>query len=156
MTLINALETLKAKGITQLAGLHDGESDVNNIDKYIENARRCDEDAARWPEQGWAQYHTEHADAHYIVDMGDGHYIIATQYDGFDMATYSNYDTDEEMYAAFDAWKIAQQAEAIADEMTTTRPGELPRAAWILIATAELKAAHAAAMAAFERDYGRA
>lgn len=155
MTLINALETLKAKGITRLAGLSSSEGNESNIDKYIDNARRCDEDAARWPEQGWAQYHTEHADDHYIIET-NGHHIIATKYDGFDMATYSNYDTDEEMYAAFDAWKIAQQAEAIADEMTTTRPGELPRAAWILIATAELKAAHAAAMAAFERDYGRA
>jgi hypothetical protein len=150
MTLINALETLKSKGITKLAGL-SGES---NIDKFIDNARHCDEDAQRWPEQGWAKYHVEHADDNFIVEI-DGHYIIATHYDTHDMATYSNYDTEDEMHAAFEEWKIMQDAEKIADKMMISRPDELPRAAWILIAASELRAANKASKEAFEREFGK-
>ena len=155
MTLINALETLKAQGITKLAGLTSGDIKESNIEKYIENARRCDEDAARWPEQGWAQYHVAHAEGNYIVNMEDGHHIIATNYDNFDMPTYSDYEDEAEMYAAFEEWKIQRDAEAIADEMMETRPGEFPRAAWVLIAISELRAAHKAADEAFEREFGK-
>lgn len=155
MKLVNALETLKAKGITRLVGLSNDKGNESNIDAYIDNARRVDEDAARWPEQGWAKYHTEHADDHYIVET-NGHHIIVTKYEKFDMATYGDYDTEAEMYAAFKEWEIKRDAEAIADEMTATRPGELPRAAWVLIATAELKAASKAAHEAFEREFGAA
>ncbi len=149
MTLIDALEILKAKGITCLTGL----CNQKDIDKYIDNARRCDEDAQRWPEQGWAKYHTDHADDHYIVEA-NGHHIIVTKYDGFDMPTYGDYDNGEEMSADFDEWRIMPDAESIADEMITKRPGELPRAAWVLIAANELRAANKAATEAFEREYG--
>jgi hypothetical protein len=148
MTLIQALETLKDNGIVKLAGL----SGENNIEKFIKNARRCDEDAEKYSEQGWAKYHKEHADDNFMVET-NGHHIIATHYDGFDMATYGDYDTEEEMYAAFDEWKIAQEAEVIADEMTAKRPDELPRAAWVLIATNELRAAYKASHEAFEREF---
>lgn len=148
MTLIKALETLKIKGITKLAGL----SGETNIDKFIDNARHCDEDAQRWPEQGWAKYHTEHADEHYIIEI-EGHHIIATHYDKFDMATYGDYDTESDMYAAFDEWQIMKDAEAIADKMTVSRPGELPRAAWVLIAISELRNAYNAANEAFKREF---
>lgn len=150
MTLVNALETLKSRGIIKLAGL----SGETNIDKFIDNARRCDEDAQRWPEQGWAKYHIEHADENFIVEV-DGHYIIATHYDNFDMATYSNFDTEDEMHAAFDEWKVMRDAENIADEMIVSRPNELPRAAWILVAAAELRAANKAAGEAFKREFGK-
>jgi len=153
MTLIEALEILKGKGINNLVGM----CDRTNIDEYIDNAREGDEIAAdvlsRYPDMSWAIYHAEHVDAHFIVETADGHHIIATHYDNFDMATYSDYDTQDEMYAAFDEWKIMRDAEKIADEMTATRPDELPRAAWILIVTSELRAAHVAAMEAFDREF---
>jgi rubrerythrin len=155
MTLVKALETLKSKGIVKLTGLC-GES---NIEKYIDNARGSDENAAdvlnRYPDMSWAIYHKEHADDHYIVET-NGHHIIATKYDNFDMATYGDYDSDEEMYEAFKEWEIKRDAEAIADEMDAKRPGELPHAAWVLIATSELKAAHKASKEAFEREFGKA
>ena len=149
MTLLRALETLKSKGVTKLTGLYN----QTGIDKYIDNARRCEEDAQRWPEQGWAKYHTEHADNHYIVET-NGHYIVATKYDGFDLATYGDYNNDTEMTADFDEWRIMKDSEEIADKMMTTRPGELPRVAWVLIAASELRTAHKAASEAFERKYG--
>lgn len=150
MTLINALETLKNKGIVKLAGLC-GEY---NIDKFIDNAHRCDEDAQRYSEQEWAKYHTEHADDHYIVEI-NGHFIIATHYDGFNMATYSDYDTEDEMYTAFEEYEVMRQAEEIADQMMVSRPGEFPRAAWVLIAVSELKAANKASKEAFEREFAQ-
>lgn len=151
MKLIEALETLKNNGITKLAGL----SGENNIDKYIDNARRCDEDAQRWPEQSWAKYHIEHADDNFIVEIG-GRYIIATHYDTHDMATYSNFDTEDEAHAAFEEWEVMRDAEKIADEMMISRPDELSRAAWILIAASELRTANKASKEAFEREFGKA
>jgi hypothetical protein len=150
MKLIDALESLKAKGITRLTGL----CNETAIEKYIDNARRSDEDAQRWPEQDWAKYHTEHADGHYIVEA-NGHHIIVTKYDNFDMQTYGDYESDEDMKKDFNEWRIARDAEAIADEMMVTRPGELPRAAWVLIAVNELRAADKAASESFEREYGK-
>ncbi len=148
MTLVEALEILKAKGITRLGGM----ATETNIEQYIANARGCDEDAEKYPDQEWAQYHREHADAHYIVETG-GHHIIATHYDTFDMAIYSDYESDDEMIAAFRQYEILRDAEAIAEEMLSKRPGELPKEAWVLIATSELRAAHKSAMEAFERDF---
>jgi hypothetical protein len=147
MTLIKALETLKGKGIVKLAGL----SGETNIDKFIDNARCCDEDAAKYAEQGWAKYHTEHADGHYIVET-NGHHIIVTKYDGFDMATYGDYDTEDEVRVAFDEYEIMRQAEEIADEKVKDG-SEMPRTAWVLMAIVELKAAHKAYGEAFERVY---
>jgi len=152
MTLIDALETLKAKGITKLTGMYN----QADIDKYIDNARQGDEDAAnvlsRYPDMSWAQYHMDHMDNHFIAEI-NGHHIIATHYDNFDMATYGDYDNDDDMEADFDAWRITRDAATIADEMMVSRPGELPRAAWILIAESELRAANKAANEAFEREY---
>ena len=155
MTLIQALETWKEEGITCLVGA----ASESNIDQYIENARRCDADAERFADQEWAKYHKEHADDNFAIKTDDGHNIIATWYVSgtgtrFCMATYSDYETDEEMRAAFDEWEIAKEAGEIADKMETERPGELPRAAWILIATAELQAAYKAGEIAFEREFG--
>ncbi len=155
MTLINALEIIKAEGITKICGW-------GHIDKVIDNARGIEETAARVIETGigsvksW-QYHIDHADDNFIVRT-NGHVIIGTWYESgngtrFCMATYGDYDTEAEMKADFDAWNINRQAEEIADQMTAERPGELPRAAWVAIATAELKAAAEAARAAFERDF---
>ena len=153
MKMIEALETLKAKGITNLTGMV-GQTDIN---AYIENARKGDEQAVdvlnRYPDMTWAIYHMDHIDDHYIVET-NGYHIIVTKYDNHDMPTYSDYDTDEEMYAAFKEWRIMRDANSIADEMTAKRPDELPRAAWLLIAASELKAADKAATEAFEREYG--
>ncbi len=155
MKMVEALKVLKEKGITSLTGMH-GQTDINC---YINNARQSDDNAAdvlsKYPDMGWAIYHTEHADAHYIVET-NGHHIIVTKYDRFDMPTYGDYDSEESMHADFDAWRIQRDAELIANEMTDKRPGELPRAAWVLIAAAELKAAHKASMEAFEREFGSA
>jgi hypothetical protein len=158
MTIIEGLNELKATGITKLVGM----AGITDIDTYIEHATQSHENAMKWgsPESNdrvdcWV-YAYEHEDESRMIITADGHHIIATKYGNIEMATYSDYATEDEMNAAYDEYRIAEQAEAIADEMTTARPGELPRAAWILIATAELKAAHAAAMAAFEREYGMA
>ncbi len=155
MTLINALETIKAEGITEICSW-------GHIDRVIDNAHQIDIDAARILETGvgctsWAQHHIDHADDHFIART-NGHVIVGTWYESgsgtrFPMATYGDYDTEAEMNADFDAWNINRQAEEIADQMTVKRPGELPRAAWVAIATAELKAANEAAHAAFERDF---
>ena len=146
MTIIEALEVLKDKGITTLTGMYN-QSDIN---VYIANATQSHEDSVRWSDVPCHKYSLDH---HYMVEA-NGHHIIVTQYDNFDMATYSDYSNDDEMYAAFDEWKIARDAEAIADEMTVKRPNELPRTAWVLIATQELRAAHRASSEAFEREYG--
>lgn len=148
MTLIEGLEILKSKGITKLSGMYK-KSDIN---EYIANAVEAHEISLKYAYVPCHKYSLDHEDEHFMVEF-DGHHIIATHYDNFDMATYSDYDTQEEMYAAFDEWKIMRDAEAIADEMTVTRPGELPRTAWILIAASELRTAHKAAAEAFERDF---
>ncbi len=149
MTLIDALETLKAKGITKLTGMYN----VSDIERYISNAVQCHEDSVRWADVPCHKYSLDHEDDHYMIET-NGHYIIVTKCDGFDMPTYGDYDNDEEMTADFDEWRIVRDAESIADEMTATRPGELPRAAWVLIAANELRAANKAATEAFEREYG--
>jgi len=154
MKMTDALETLKAKGITKLTGMYN----QTDIDVYIDNAHQGDENAAevlsRYPDMSWAQYHMDHIDGHYIVET-NGHHIIVTNYDTFDLPTYGDYDNAEDMRADFDAWRIMRDAEKIADEMLLTRPGELPRAAWVLIAANELRAASKAADEAFEREYGK-
>lgn len=153
MTLINALNELKAAGINRLVGM----SNTTDIDTYIDHAKETHALAVKYaPEVSSWQYSLDHENDHRMITTEDGHHIIATNYGAFEMATYSDYDTEDEMTAAFDAIRIAEQAQAIADEMTATRPGELPHTAWVLIATAELKAAYSAASVAFEREYGRA
>lgn len=148
MKLIAALEILKSKGITKLTGM----SGQEDIDKYIENALRCDEDAARWSEQGWAKYHTEHADRFFIIET-NGHYIIAEHGDAFDMRVYGNYENEDNMRADFDEWRIMRDANAIADEMVVKRPGEFSHTVWVLMSASELRAAHEANMEAFEREF---
>ena len=69
------------------------------------------------------------------------------------MATYSDYDTEEEMTAAFEEWEIAQQAAEIADEKAK-QGSSLPREAWVLVATLELRAAYKRAYEAFKREFG--
>jgi hypothetical protein len=158
MTLINALAELKAKGTEKVTGFGNGQADINDV---IQNAQACHDDAVKFSAMGiqtW-QYSIDHEDDNFMIETPDGHFIIATTYgtaDGkpFDMATYSNYDTEDEMRAAFDEWKINKQANKMADEMIKERPGELPRAAWILIARSELKAAYKAADEAFKREFG--
>ncbi|MBE6721854.1 MAG: hypothetical protein E7572_05125 [Ruminococcaceae bacterium] len=150
MTLINALEELKANGVTRLVGM----AGITDIDTYIEHATENHKNAVTYAAKGiqtW-QYELDHEDDSYIVDMADGHHIIATHYGTFDMATYSDYETEEEMNTAFDAWEIAQQAAEIADEKVK-QGSSLPREAWILVATAELTAVRNAAAAEFERTY---
>lgn len=153
MKLIEALETLKSKGVTKLTGMYN----QTDIDIYIDNARRSDEEAAdvlsRYPDMEWAIYHMNHIDEHYIVET-NGHHIIVTKYDTFDMPAYGDYDNDDDMYADFNEWRIMRDANSIADEMIIKRPGEFPREVWLLIATSELKAADKAATEAFEREYG--
>jgi hypothetical protein len=154
MTLINAIQELINRGATTFDG--------RTFAELLEWAQENDKTAARVLETGngdtkWAQYHFEYADANKIIET-NGHLIIATEYEGmngnaFWMATYGDYETEAELYADFDAWKIATEAEEIADKMEKERPGEFPRAAWILIATAELKAAYKAAEIAFNREF---
>ena len=154
MTIIEGLNQIKNAGITKLVGMHN----TTDIDTYIEHATQSHENAVKYAAMGietW-QYTLDHEDESRMIITEDGHHIIATRYGDIEMATYSDYSTEDEMNAAFEAIQIAEKAEGIADEMTAGRPGELPREAWVLIATAEIKAAYKAAKAAFERDYGRA
>ena len=148
MTLIEALQTLKNKGITKLSGMI-GESD---IDKYIDHAVQSHEISLRYADVPCHKYHLDHADDHYIIET-NGHFIIAARYDTFDMAAYGNYDTKEEMYADFDEYTIMKQAEAIADQKVKAG-SHFPWAVWLAIAISELRQAYAAANAAFERDFG--
>ena len=151
MTLINALEELKAQGITKLVGMA-GESD---IDVYLDHAQANHENAVKYAAKGiqtW-QHTLDHEDDSFMVATADGHHIIATHYSTFDMATYSTYETEEEMYAAFNAWEIAKQAAEIADEKVK-QDSSVPREAWVLVATMGLKAAYKAADEAFKREYG--
>ncbi len=148
MTLIEALETLKSKGITKLSGMFE----ENDIDKYIDHAVKSHEISLRHADVPCHQYHLDHEDDNYIIET-NGHFIIATRYDKFDMATYGNYDTQEEMYADFNEYIIRKQAEEIADEKVKAG-SEFPRAVWLALAINELRKAYAAANAAFERDFG--
>ncbi|WP_371367825.1 hypothetical protein SRRS_16210 [Sporomusa rhizae] len=148
MTLIEALETLKSKGITKLSGMV-GE---NDIEKYIDHAVQSHEISASLAHIPCHQYHLDHEDDHYIVET-NGHFIIATHYGSFDMATYGNYDTEEEMHADFDEYRIIKQAQAIADQKVKDG-SKIPRAVWLAVAINELRQAHIAAHAAFEREYG--
>ena len=151
MTLIEGLKELKAQGITRLVGM-DG---ITDIDMYIKRATENHKSAAKYAAQGvrdW-QHTLDHEDDNYMIETADGHHIIATHYDTFDAATYSDYGTVEEMDAAFSECMIAQQAAEIADEKAK-EDGSLPREAWAAAATAELKAAYKATSATFEREYG--
>ena len=154
MTIIEGLNQMKNAGITKLVGMHG----TTDIDTYIEHATASHENAVKYAAMGvqtW-QHSLDHEDDSRMIITEDGHHIVATRYGNIEMPTYSDYATEDEMNAAFETIQIAEKAGAIAAEMDATRPGELPHAAWVLIATAELKAAHKAAMAAFEREYGRA
>ena len=157
MTLANAIRELMGKGITNFVDW--------TAQAALENAISVEETAKRVIETGigdvraW-QYTIDHADDNFIIET-NGHHIIATWYEAsngtrFCMATYGDYDTNEELQADFDAWKIATEAAEIADRMEQERPGEFSRMAWLLIATAELKAAYAKANAAFEKEFGKA
>jgi len=159
MTLVNALESLKTKGIKKMVGQY-AETD---IDRYIKNAKDSEQQARDIlkanQEIGWARYYIEHEDNHFIIEV-NGHYIIATTYESslnpgttFDMATYgSEYETEKEMNADFDGWKLKHEAEKIADQMMIKRPGVLPRAGWVAIAIDELKKSWEEADAAFCRE----
>lgn len=137
MKLINALNELKELGIqTVTSG-----SRVHSIDAYISNA-----------EEVLSENNVD--DDSRLLAMPDGNYIVTDKTLGFETVLCSTYATEDEAGTAFEAYQIAEQAEAIADEMEAKRPGELPRAAWVMIATAELKSAYAAAKAAFEREFG--
>jgi hypothetical protein len=156
MTLVNALESLKAKGIRRMVGYRD-ETDIN---AYIENAKECDEVAREllktYPDDVQFRYYVEHEDDHFIVEV-NGHCIIATSFESsvmpgtkFHVATYgSEYETEKEMKADFDEWSIKDEAEKIAGEMMAERPGIFPRGGWVLIATKELEKYREKAEAAF-------
>lgn len=151
MTLINALEELKAQGITRLVGM----AGITDIDTYLKHAAENHEDAVKYAAKGiqtW-QHTLDHEDDNFMIKTADGHHIIATHYGTFDAATYSTYETEEEMYAAFDEWRIAQQAAKIADEKVK-QDNSLPREAWVLVATMGLRAAYKVAGETFEREYG--
>lgn len=137
MTLINALMKLKELGIQTVTSGNR----VHSIDAYISNT----EDVL-----------TENNvnDNGRLLAMPDGNYIVTDMILGFEAVQCSTYSTDNEAESAFEAFQIAEQAEAIAAEMEAKRSDELPRAAWVMIATAELKSAYAAAKAAFEREFG--
>lgn len=152
MKLVNALKELKAAGVTRLVGM----AHSSDIDVYLAHAEDSHANAVKYAAEGvksW-QYTLDHEDDYRLIAMADGHFIITTLYSWGEMALYGDYATEDEMFTTFEAFQITEQAEAIADEMESTRPGELSRAAWVMIATAELKSAHAAAEAAFYRKFG--
>jgi hypothetical protein len=149
MTLIEALETLKGKGITKLVGMYN----ESNIDKYLDNAIKDHEANVRWADTTPTRKASlENEDCHYIIET-NGHFIIATRYTNFDMATYGNYDTEKEMYADFDEYRINQQAEEIANQKVS-ESNDLPFEIWKAFAAGELRKAYAASHEAFEREFG--
>ena len=149
MTLIDALETLKAAGTTKITGY--GEDGLTNIDDVIGHAKDVHETAAKYASIECNKYALEHEDDHFIIDTADGHHIIAEHYSTYDMPIYSDYSSAEEADAAFRKWQIAQQAAKIANE----KAGQDSREAWKAVATAELRAAYRAADEAFEHKYGK-
>lgn len=150
MTLINALEILEAKGITRLTGL----SGASDISTYMDHAVESHELALQYADTSscW-KYTLDHEDDHDLVALPDGNYIIVTLYGDFDMPIWSTYASDDEMYAAYDEYKVSRQAEEIADEMMVSRPNVLPRTGWIAIATAEIRKAYASLDEEFNRLY---
>ena len=150
MTLIKALETLKEKGVNKLIGL-EGKTDIND---YITNAIESHEISLKHADVPCHKYSLDHENDYFIVAI-NGYHIIAKHFENFDMAIYGDYSSEEEMYMAFSEWKIKRDAEAIADKIAATRPGEMPREAWIMIAASELRRAHKAATEAFNREYGK-
>ena len=138
MTILEGLNQMKNAGITKLVGMHK----ITDIDMYIEHATQSHENAVKYAAMGietW-QHTLDHEDDSRMIITEDGHHIIATKYCAIEMATCSDYTTEEEMVAAYEAIRISEQAEAIADEMIATRPGELSRDEWVSIAKAEIKA----------------
>lgn len=152
MTLVNALNELKANGINAVTGFGEG---LYDIDDVIDHAKESHANAIKWADkyQCW-RYTLDHEDDNFIVVTDDGHYIIATHYDGFDIATYSDYNDSDEMNAMFEAWEIQKQAEEIADQKID-EGSTMPREALVLVAASMLTDAMRAAHEAFERDYGK-
>lgn len=151
MKIIDLLNELKDDGVTRLVGMH-GTSDIRD---YISKAEENHEISVKYAAEGIAchQYSLDHEDDFRMVTTPDGNRIIAIKFGDFEMPYYSTCETEEEMNAAFKEVQIAEQAESIAKEMDTKRPGVLPHAAWISIAAAELNAAYSAAEAAFKHDF---
>ena len=151
MTIVKALYELKAMDIKNLVGMVG----VTDIDRYISNAEDVHNTAVKYAAEGIAchQYTLDHEDDSRLIATADGHYIIATRYGDIEMATYSNYSTEDEMNAVFEEIQISEKAEEVADEMEIKRPHEFPRAVWVAIATAEIRAAYAAASEMFKREY---
>ena len=80
----------------------------------------------------------------------NGYFIIVSNYENFDMATYSNYETEDEMKAAFDGYEINKQAEEIA-EIKVKEDNNIPFPIWKAFAVSELRKAYAASREAFKR-----
>jgi hypothetical protein len=160
MTLVNALESLKEKGVKRIVGF----GPETDIDRYIQNAKDCGQQARELlkscPDNGWARYHIEHEDDHFIIEV-KGHYIVAATIESSlhpgsksDIATYgTEYETVEEMLADFDEWSLKREADKIADKMMAERPGVLPRTGWVLIAIKELQKYKERAKAAFLKSF---
>ncbi|MDL2294449.1 hypothetical protein LJC60_07460 [Ruminococcaceae bacterium OttesenSCG-928-D13] len=100
MTLIDALETLKIKGIEELVTVNS----IMPIDRYIEAEQEMALIATLKPHSRMAAgYHTLR-DRYYIVET-KGHCIIAERHNGFDMAKYGNYGDYSEMTKDFKLWE---------------------------------------------------
>lgn len=149
MTLIEALNCLKKKGITRLSGM----GDVRDIDEYLKHAQRNHDSHVRYCNEPCHKSLLDYEDDSFIVETSDGHFIIATHYTDFDMATYSNYDTTKEAEMQFYEWEIAQKAAAIADKKVK-QGSSISREDWILAATVILKNACKTSEEAFKRDFG--
>ena len=149
MTLINALETLKAKGITHLVGMCNS----NDINDYISNAQACHDDAVKYSAMGVETWKDslEREDDNFIVET-KGHHIVATHYSDFDMPTYGDYETEEEMTNDFDEWNILRQAKEIADEKVA-QGSDIDHTVWMTVAAHELFAAYAKVEAEFNKTF---
>jgi len=141
MTIIAALNEMKARGVTTLCGMHE----KTNIDDYIRCAREAHEELHSFGVEcaaegiGFWQYELDHEDDHDLIDI-DGHLCIITHYDGFDCTTYGDFDTDDEMNDAFHDWQDRKAADEIAREKVE-QGSEMPYNAWYAVALHELKTA---------------
>ena len=149
MTLIDALEALKTAGATKIAGYGEG---LASIDDVIAHAKDVHDAAAEYADIDCNRYALEHEDDNFMIETDGGHHIIAKHYGTYDMPIYSDYADEGDMDTAFREWQIAQQAAEIANEKVK-QDSSIPREAWTVVATAELRAAYKAAGEAFERKY---
>lgn len=151
MTIINAIKEMKRNGVVALVGF--GGEGRNNIEKYLAHNERIHDLAIKYAAEvkSW-KYTLDHEDEYELANI-DGHWcIICTHGCAENMAVYGDFDSQEEMDEAVNAYIIRRQAEAIAARKIA-EGSSMPYEAWIAVVVSELTKAHENAHMAFVREY---